>query len=92
MNTLDLKTFADYGYLQELNRQFLHPLGMALALYERDDGTCRFDSITDFRDEPDGMIFNELNKVKAEAVIQEQKTKAAARQESLGYVVQPLQH
>lgn len=30
INYIDLTEFRERGYLQELNRQFLHPLGMAL--------------------------------------------------------------
>jgi hypothetical protein len=36
---IDIKEFREKGYLQELNRQFLHPLGLALEITINDDGT-----------------------------------------------------
>ena len=32
MLKLDLGEFVEFGYLQEVNRTFLHPLGLALAV------------------------------------------------------------
>ena len=29
---IDIKEFRELGFLQEINRQFLHPLGMALSV------------------------------------------------------------
>jgi hypothetical protein len=29
---LDIKKFRDIGYVQEVNRQFFHPLGLALEI------------------------------------------------------------
>ena len=31
-NKIDVKEFREKGYLQELNRRFLHPLGLALEI------------------------------------------------------------
>ena len=48
---LDARTLVDGGYLQEANRQFFHPLGLALAL---EDGALR---VWDCRDDPEGICF-----------------------------------
>jgi hypothetical protein len=39
MKYIDIKEFREKGYLQELNRQFLHPLGLALEVVIHEDGT-----------------------------------------------------
>lgn len=43
------------GILQELNREFFHPLGLA-AEVDLEAGTLK---IQDFRDDPEGMIFGD---------------------------------
>lgn len=63
---MSIKEFREKGYLQELNRQFLHPLGLALAItvsedYETttSDEGYSIDGIYDFRDE--GIRFDLKN-------------------------------
>ena len=58
------REFADFGYLQEANRLFFHPLGLALhvTLHEPgNEGDDRF-GIADWRAEPDGGIMDYLNR------------------------------
>lgn len=58
MKTMSLKEFQQAGYLQELNRQFLHPLGLALNLYvNSESGEIEFGGIWDNRDDPGGIVF-----------------------------------
>ena len=60
MKTMTLKEFYDLGLVQELNRLFLHPMGLALAVkIDEEKGTVEFDSIWDYRDDPEGMVFSE---------------------------------
>lgn len=54
---MDIKEFKERGYLQELNRRFLHPLGLALVVI-KEDGAYRIGGIRDSRDNPSGIIFN----------------------------------
>jgi hypothetical protein len=56
---IDIKEFREHGYLQELNRQFLHPLGMALEIVIDEDGNESLGGIWDFRDDPEGMLYHE---------------------------------
>lgn len=67
--------FIDDGYLQEVNRQFLHPLGLALELtpdgssVEDLDVSQAVDLLTsrgymvtrcwDYRDDPEGIVFGD---------------------------------
>ena len=54
---MDAKEFREKGYLQELNRTFLHPLGLALEVKQETDGTETIGGIWDYRDDPDGIIY-----------------------------------
>ena len=61
--TLSPADLRDGGYLQEVNRQFFHPLGLALAVWPDDepaaDGTFRA-QIWDYRLDPEGFLFVDL--------------------------------
>ena len=87
---LDLKEFCETGYLHELNRQFLHPLGLALAVRQDDDGSMSLDGILDFRDDPEGAIFGEgvVSEEKIENIRNIATARRVARMEALGYWIQ----
>lgn len=60
MKFISLKEFRDLGYLQELNRLFLHPLGMAMAVNvdkHDPDGEVKFAGIIDNRETVGGMVY-----------------------------------
>ncbi len=57
INRMDIAEFRRLGLLQEVNRQFFHPRGLALEIIV--DGEERFGGIWDFRDDPEGMAFAE---------------------------------
>jgi hypothetical protein len=48
--------FRELGLLQEVNRLFLHPRGLALEVVVDEDGE-RFGGIWDYREDPEGMAF-----------------------------------
>jgi hypothetical protein len=85
--------FREAGYLQEINRLFLHPLGLSL---ETDFvGTEeRFTGFFDHRDEPAGLFFTEtIEDDAAEAamnVCHEALKRASIRVDLLGDLIQPL--
>ena len=90
---LSVKKFRELGYLQEINRQFLHPMGLALAVEVDEDGSERFvDGVWDYRDDPEGIIFAEdiISEEKALRVIREARDRLNSRYEALGYWIQPL--
>lgn len=49
--------FRELGLLQEVNRRFLHPLGLALEVVVEGDGETHFGGVWDYRDDPEGIIF-----------------------------------
>jgi hypothetical protein len=89
---IDITDFREQGFLQEVNRQFLHPLGLALEVVVEADGTERLGGVQDYRDDPEGCIFGDgvMDPQKAENVDKLRAEKQPTRLESLGYVVQPL--
>lgn len=90
---IDIAEFRNEGYLQELNRRFLHPLGLALEVVIEDDGTERLGGIWDYRDDPEGIYFapesTDLSK-HAEHIDELWATRSPAREAELGFFVQPV--
>jgi len=81
---IDIKEFRDRGYLQEANRLFFHPLGLALeAIIDqagegRPEG-IRLGGVWDDRDDPEGRVFTEFDPEKAEMVAAESEVRREAR-------------
>ena len=91
---LDLDEFQKSGLLQEVNRQFFHPLGLALAVSVNDQGkVVGIPGIQDSRADQQGMVFSSIGRehiLRADNVTREQQRRAAIRQAALGYVIQPI--
>ena len=89
---IDIKEFREFGFLQELNRLFLHPLGMALEVIINDeDKTEQLGGIWDFRDDPEGITFAEIDddmKIKIKRVKEFMDIKHNQRKEGIGYIIQ----
>lgn len=68
---MDIRDFCDEGYLQEVNRRFFHPLGLALEVNIFEDGTKELGGIWDYRETETGMWYAEsitkLEKFKSRA-------------------------
>ena len=92
---MDLNEFIRDGYLQELNRNFLHVLGLALVV-ERDKDKLIIKGIWDCRNDPDGILFVDLdqpeNYTMAASIDDKFETCAMRRRMKLGFSVQPLGH
>lgn len=59
---IDIAEFRRLGFLQELNRRFLHPLGLALYIAIDDEtGEETLGGIWDYRDDPEGLFFGEAD-------------------------------
>ena len=56
---MTVKEFRAAGYLRQVNRQFFHPLGMALEVVIDEEGNERFGEVWDYRDDPEGIRFAE---------------------------------
>ncbi len=88
---MSIQEFRDFGFLQEVNRQFFHPLGLALEVIVDEQGNVtQLGGVWDYRDDPEGIVFEEVDLEKAARILELQKQKAETRQAKLGYVIQPL--
>lgn len=88
---MDIKEFREMGLLAELNRSFLHPLGLALEVIIDDEtGEEKLGGIWDYRDDPKGILYGKkgfpTKKIKK---IQEFiKKKHEQRLATLGFIYQ----
>ena len=95
---MDLNEFLDFGYLQEVNRQFFHPLGFTLeVIIDSETNKCiSLGGIWDYRDNPEGMFYydlsTEISKTKAFNICVEKNHKAVARKKKYGFIIQPIGH
>ena len=87
---MDIREFVEFGYLQEVNRRFFHPLGLALEVDKPRqydivtkkrlaDGEMELSGVWDSRDDPEGILFDGVSAEKAERVTGEMKKRRAAR-------------
>ncbi len=82
---LSVKEFRELGFLQEVNRQILHPLGLALVVVRDAGGNERFGKVWDCRDDREGITFDPgPSSNKASAVETERFRHVEARQKLLG--------
>ncbi len=86
---MDIKDFRENGYLQELNRTFLHPMGLALEVILEEDGSEYLGGIWDYQDDPEGIYFaEEISQDKINFVKKIQEEKFPIRKEAIGYIIQ----
>lgn len=83
----------DSGLLFEINRQILHPLGLALQVTIEDNGEASISGLMDCRSDPEGMAFEEETLAegirKLDAYMSEHGAKALeSRYRALGYRIQ----
>jgi hypothetical protein len=97
--SMDLKEFRENGYLQELNRRFLHPLGLSLALSFDENGDYEIYGILDGRNKPEGFHMDyknsdEFEKIqqlsKEEFIEKEIQSRKEIREKILGYFTEPI--
>lgn len=94
---MDITEFREAGYLQEANRVFFHPLGLALeVVIDVDSGRETLEGIWDCRDDPEGILFNDLSgetaKDKADSVRSLFETIRVERIRKFDWAVQPIGH
>jgi len=92
--TISAREFVDFGYLQELNRNFLAPLGLVMEIAppndeERSLGELK---IFDFRKSPERAILpvSQLDSQKAENVSSALDLAGSRRLQQLGFLYQPM--
>lgn len=96
---IEIKEFREKGYLQELNRRFLHPLGLALEIIIDEYGNEILGGIWDYRDEEEGMYYDLNNSdekrktlfaKKFNFIENEWSKRKPKRIEKLGFMEEPI--
>ena len=88
---MSVAEFRKLGLLQELNRRFLHPMGLALEVVVNHNlGEESFGEVWDCSDDPEGVAFDAVDVAKAETVDAMFESKRATREKILGWHVQPV--
>lgn len=99
MKYLTIEELTDFGLLQEINRQFLHPLGYALevtVVSSKDvQAICR---IQDHTDDPEGVRFDEeylaenIDDFRQKYInyMEMMFCRQVIREQNLGFRIQPL--
>src|SRR5690242_2148321 len=96
MKRLSMEELVTSGILQETNRRWFHPLGLALAVEVHDATPDRQVSklvILDGRDDPGGFIFADVDGVDLDKYNRFQSVKEdryRTREQTLGFIIQPL--
>lgn len=87
---LDVAEFRRLGYLQEANRRFFHPLGLALEVTV--GAGERLGGVWDYRSDPDGVNYGPDVDLgwRAARVQAEWDARKPARRAAVGYMVQPV--
>jgi hypothetical protein len=88
---LNLDEFRNGGYLQEANRRFFHPLGLALAVGFEEHVTGIV-GVWDYRADPEGMGFAEgvMSPEYAAKIDAEIEAHREVREALFGAIVQPV--
>lgn len=96
---MKIKEFREEGYLQELNRTFLHPLGLALQINIDEEGNETLGGIWDYREDGEGIHYNLIGSSKerqkeflrkAQNIKEKLDARNPMRQTLLGYIVEPI--
>lgn len=90
---MDVAEFRRLGFLQEINRQLLHPCGLALEVVIGPDGSEQFGGIWDERDDPEGIVYGPdmIDPEKVERVAAQVAKHATHRVRLLGDVIQTVE-
>lgn len=78
---MDINEFREEGFLQEANRKFFHPLGLALEVVTDPEGNSALAGVWDFRSDKEGIFFaaDVIDEDKVANVEKLRKAKVAAR-------------
>jgi hypothetical protein len=82
-----IKTLTHQGILQEVNRSFFHPLGMALTIAYFAD-TEKTELRLQYTEDKEGFLFDHLDKTKQKAFWEYAQKKHLSRIDAIGTVIQ----
>lgn len=88
---MDIQEFVDEGYLQEVNRRFFHPMGMALEVVTDATGKAvALGGVWDYRHDAEGLVYDEtlIDPAKASRISQLERARRPDRLDRLGFWIQ----
>ena len=88
---INIKEFRGEGFLQEANRLFFHPLGLALeVIINEETKEEKLGGIWDYRDDPEGMLYSEnsISQEKIDFILNLKESKRDARFKLIGGFIQ----
>ncbi len=85
---IDIAELRSLGVLHELNRLFLHPLGLALEVRIDEDGKESLGGVWDYREDPEGILFDTIDMDKIMSMQSLAVEQHRRRKEALGFVIQ----
>ncbi len=93
VKTMSVHEFWRLGFIQEINRRVLHPAGLALSVIGEGPDVehftaTGFDIIWDYRDDPEGVVFDVPDDDKIERVAAERARHVEARTALFGSDIQ----
>jgi len=95
---MNIAEFREKGYLQEVNRRFFHPLGLALEVIVEENGEEKLGGIWDYREDPEGIYYDiknsDLDRQKrfdknAKFIDSELENRCEQRKATLGFGIEP---
>lgn len=96
---MDISEFRECGYLQEVNRRFFHPLGLALEVII-EDGEEKLGGIWDCRNDDEGIFYDIKNsdEIRKERFSDNKSfidgefiKRLNAREASIGFGIEPIE-
>lgn len=96
---IDIREFREMGYLQEANRRFFHPLGLAIELNVKDNGDHSIGGIWDYREDKEGIYYDLNNsdddrkerfKRNKDFIDNQFKKRISDRKDKLGFGLEPV--
>lgn len=87
---MNIKEFREEGYLQEANRLFFHPLGLALEVVIDENNNESLGGIHDYRKDPEGTVYGNgiIKQYKIDNVSKLREAKREYREKLLGNIIQ----
>ena len=90
MKYVELTELLDSGILQEANRKFFHPIGMALGVHSELGKLDRI-VLLDCREDPEGIVFTEIDMDKFRKFTEMCEPAHSERMSRFGFVIQPVE-
>lgn len=93
---IDIDDFVRLGFLQEVNRIFFHPRGLALEANFENGKFVSLGGVWDYREDPEGISFggsdldSEESRIKARNVLKEFENHVPARMKRFGSPLQQI--